>query len=114
MGWQSITRQVCHAYFRILAILALGLAAAWSRYGLSGLVPAGLVVAYSLATAVVRTSSGRYFIPVDWIFLLYFAIGIAQVVVWVNTWLHGKTLQAVFISQEVSKEKPVQSWSTGR
>jgi 4-amino-4-deoxy-L-arabinose transferase-like glycosyltransferase len=96
-----------------LAILALGLAAAWSRFNLAGLVPVGFLAAYSLATAVVRTSSGRYFLPADWVFLLYFAIGITQVVVWVSTWLIGQPLRSLQNSPEESNEKPVQKWMLG-
>ncbi len=65
-----------------LLTLSLGMAAGWSRSGISGLVPAGFLISYSLATAAVRTSGGRYIIPADWVAILYFAIGIAHIAYW--------------------------------
>lgn len=69
-----------------LAVIALGVAAGWSRRRQAGLVPAGFLVAYSLATAAARTSGGRYILPADWVVMFYFAIGIAQVYYWGVGW----------------------------
>ncbi len=92
MGWQSITRQSLLCFFYYWRSLRWACGKLGHDMDWLDLVPAGLVVAYSLATAVARTSGGRYFIPVDWVFLLYFAIGISQVVVWVNTWSTWKDI----------------------
>lgn len=81
--------------FLALAVIALGAAAGWSRSRWAGLVPAGFMFAYSLATAAARTSGGRYFIPADWVFLLYYAVGLSQLVVWLSAWLTDKQMGSV-------------------
>ncbi len=81
--------------FLSLTVIALGAAAGWSRSRWAGLVPAGFMAAYSLATAAARTSGGRYFIPADWVFLLYYAVGLSQLVIWLSGWLTDKQSDAV-------------------
>ncbi len=76
-----------------LAVIALGLAVGWSRRRWAGLVPAGFLLIYSLATAAARTSSGRYFLPADWVGIAYFSLGISQLVCWVSLWWRGKDLE---------------------
>ncbi len=81
--------------FLALTVIALGAAAGWSRGRWAGLVPAGFMAAYSLATAAARTSGGRYFIPSDWVFLLYYAVGLSQLVIWLSGWLTDKQAETV-------------------
>jgi len=60
----------------VLALLALGIAESWQRWSLVGLLPLVVFGAYHLSTAIVRTSGGRYLVPVDWILLLYYLGGL--------------------------------------
>ncbi len=76
-----------------VAVIALGLASGWSRRRWAGLVPAGFLLVYSLATAAARTSSGRYFLPADWVGIVYFSLGIAQLVAWISLWWSGKNFE---------------------
>ncbi len=62
-----------------LAILAIGLAAAWRRLRWVGLVPLAFNLGYALSNGISRFSSWRYNMPVDWVIYFYFAIGIVEI-----------------------------------
>lgn len=83
-----------------MLIFSLGMASGWIKCGFSGIVPAGFFVSYSLATAAARTSGGRYILPADWVFLLYFAFGLAQIVIWINLWLNNNLFTTVLVPVE--------------
>ncbi|MGC8857261.1 MAG: hypothetical protein ACP5QU_10765, partial [Anaerolineae bacterium] len=61
-----------------LGILSVGLLAAWKRHKIAGLVPLFLFLSYNLATALSRTSGGRYLVPAIWVILFYYGLGIIQ------------------------------------
>ena len=65
-----------------LFIIALGVVLAWERWRSIGLIPLAVFLTYYLSNALARTSGGRYLVPVDWVVLLYFAIGLMQIVLW--------------------------------
>ncbi len=65
-----------------LLLIALGIGTSWKSSGLPGLVPLGVFLFYNLANALARTSGGRYIVPMDWIVLFYFALGLFQVILW--------------------------------
>jgi len=65
-----------------LALIALGLGISWRKWGLAGWVPLGIFLTYNLSTAFAGTSGGRYIVPVDWVVLLYYAIGLVQLITW--------------------------------
>ncbi len=89
-----------------LALIALGIAAAWRHGGVAGLVPLFLHLGYSLSVAVARVSGWRLILPVDWVGLLYFSIGLAQVSLMVWAFLSGKRL--------ATSERPTQVEQTVR
>lgn len=62
-----------------LFLVSLGLRIAWENQRLIGLLPLGFSVVYFLINAVARTSGGRYILAVDWIPMLYFAIGLGHI-----------------------------------
>jgi hypothetical protein len=64
-----------------LAVIALGLAAAWKRLRWAGLLPLAFNFAYVLATAIGRFSGWRYDLPADWVPYFYFGIGFAEIAV---------------------------------
>jgi hypothetical protein len=66
----------------ILAVIALGIASAWKRWRVAGLAPLAVILGYNITTAISLTSGGRYLVPMDWCVLLYFSIGLFDVVVW--------------------------------
>jgi hypothetical protein len=62
-----------------LGIIGLGMAAAWRRTRLAGLLPLGLAVGYSLTNGIARFSGWRYDLPADWVAYFYFAAGAAEI-----------------------------------
>jgi hypothetical protein len=73
-----------------LALVALGLAVAWARHDIAGLIPLGIGLIYSLSTAVGRYSGWRLILPADWVLFLYYATGSGQIAVWVYAYITGK------------------------
>lgn len=59
-----------------LILVGLGLGAAWQRARLSGLIPLIVMLAYYAMNALARTSGGRYLVPVDWVIIVYYFLGI--------------------------------------
>ena len=70
LDWYNVLLLVLY-----LAIIAIGLGAAWRRMGWLGLVPLAVNLGYTLANSISRFSSWRYNLPVDWVIYFYFAIG---------------------------------------
>lgn len=60
-----------------LVFLALGIAFAQQRHKLAGWLPLAVFIFYSGGNALARTSGWRFILPVDWIILMYFCIGLA-------------------------------------
>ena len=65
-----------------LFFIAAGLAGAWATNRVRGLLPFLLLLTYYLANALGRTSGARYLVPVDWVVLFYFAMGLTQLFSW--------------------------------
>jgi hypothetical protein len=65
-----------------LALIAIGLGAAWRRYGWLGMLPLGVHLLYNFSTALARVSGWRLNLPVDWALLLYYCAGLAQLTLW--------------------------------
>lgn len=62
-----------------LALIGIGLGAAWKRWRWVGLVPLSFSLGYSLANGIGRFSGWRYDLPADWISYFYFGIGLAEI-----------------------------------
>lgn len=62
-----------------LLFIAWGLQTAWRKKRWTGLTPALLGVTYLFLNALFRNSGGRYILPVDWITLVYFSTGLADI-----------------------------------
>jgi hypothetical protein len=63
-----------------LLFVALGLGTAWKRARLGGLIPLILLLTYFAVNALGRTSGGRYLVPVDWVIVIYYIIGVVTIV----------------------------------
>ncbi len=70
-----------------LFLLALGLSAAWKKWRFAGIIPLLVFLIYHLSNAFARTSGGRYLVPVDWVILLYYAMGIIEIIIFLATTL---------------------------
>ena len=62
-----------------LVIFSLGMSYAWKHWKLAGFVPFGVYVAFNFFLAVARTSGGRYIVPIEWIVILYYGLGVFQI-----------------------------------
>ena len=74
-----------------LGIIAAGLAAATKRFGAAGLSPLLVNLTYNFSTAVFRSSGERFLLPVDWVVLLYYALGAAQIAMGCLSLFRGAT-----------------------
>lgn len=81
-----------------LSILALGLGAAWRRSRGLIFVPLIIGAAYNLSVAVSRRSGWRFIQPADWVTLVFYAIGLVQVILIVYA-LVRKTLDRTVDTQ---------------
>jgi hypothetical protein len=61
-----------------MALIAIGLGAAWRRLRWAGLLPLAFNLGYALANGVARFSGWRYDLPVDWVPYFYFGIGAVE------------------------------------
>ncbi len=58
-----------------LALVALGWLAVWRRHRRAALFPWGVYGLYLVGLAFGRVGGGRYIVPIDWIPLVYYAMG---------------------------------------
>jgi len=65
-----------------LAIISIGLGAAWKRWRWLGLTPLAFNLGYAIANGVGRFSGWRYDFPADWIAYFYFGIGFVETLMW--------------------------------
>jgi len=77
-----------------LTLIALGLGQAWKRHRLIGLFPLFGMFIYALINSLARTSGGRYLVPVDWVALLYYTLGLAAVLEFTVAWFKHKPVIA--------------------
>jgi len=103
-----------------LLLIAFGISVAWHRHRFMGLLPGALMVAHLLINAVVRNSGGRYILPVDWVGIFYFCIGLAHATLWGVRSFTGKEAPQLIItttstdceiSTEENSKKPRALWS---
>ncbi|MEW6083204.1 MAG: hypothetical protein AB1607_01290 [Chloroflexota bacterium] len=81
-----------------LAIIAIGIGAAWSRFRWVGLTPLAFSIGYALANGISRFSSWRYNLPVDWVVYFYFGIGAIEILVWASS-VFGANVSRVISGQ---------------
>jgi hypothetical protein len=61
-----------------LAVIAVGIAAAWKRLRWAGLLPLVFYLLYVFSTSLARYSGWRYIFPADWVGYFYFALGFIE------------------------------------
>ena len=90
LGWDGHLAQA--SWLPLLASLLLvsvGIAAAWERWRFISLLPIFVTASYSLGNSLGRISGWRYNLPVDWVGMLYYAIGLVQVCFWIATYFEN-------------------------
>jgi hypothetical protein len=89
-----------------LAVIAVGLGAAWRRTGWLGLLPLAVNLGYTLANGISRFSGWRYNMPVDWVIYFYFALGAVELLGGL-TLLFGAKVEKVFPVYVQPETKPI-------
>jgi len=59
-----------------MVILSVGISQSWKQRRFIGLFPLSISLTYLTVHAIFRNSGGRYILPVDWITIVYFSIGL--------------------------------------
>ncbi len=67
-----------------LTIISFGIIAGFRNAGFAGLAPLAIHLVYNLGNAFAMTSGFRFILPVDWVFVFYFALGCAAILRFIN------------------------------
>jgi len=92
-----------------LIVVSIGVLAAWRKVGWLSLVPVGLHVFYNLSTAIARVSGWRLILPVDWVLILFYCMGLGQLSLWAWNYLFNRTLTNP-ASAERTKQQSQPAW----
>lgn len=87
-------------FFADLVLLSLGIGLAWQKHKWMGILPLGIFFVYLLTNTFGLTSGGRYVAPVDWVIILYFLLGILQILLWVMRWAGVVLEEQVQVEEE--------------
>ena len=68
----------------------------------SRVVPLFLYLGYSLSVAVARISGWRLILPVDWIAIVYYCVGLTQIVLWGMAIINNKKIVKVELQESIS------------
>ncbi len=79
----SLPRQSILPLTLNLFLISVGLASAWKREKFIALLPLFASLGYTLINALVRNSGGRYILPIDWVGIFYFSVGLGQLTLWI-------------------------------
>ena len=80
-GWQGdLSTQAVIMLSLSLGLVALGIGTAMQKSRLAGLALPIVFLTYAAANALARTSGGRYIVPIDWIVILFFGLGLTVLV----------------------------------
>jgi hypothetical protein len=71
-------------FFLVLNIFFItsGITLGWVKKRWQGLAPLAIFVVYNMSNGLARTSGGRYIVPVDWVIILYYMLGVFYVITW--------------------------------
>ncbi len=95
------------ALFIILCIIAVGIGAAFYRHRWIGIMPLLFHLGYSFSVVPVKQSGWRFILPVDWVSILYFSIGLTQLSLFVFSLFSEKKEYQFILAPEESYVKPV-------
>lgn len=87
-GWDGSMPAEAWALMSVnFAILAFGISVAWKKVNRLILVPLILGMAYNLSIAVARRSGWRFILPADWVTLVFYTIGLIELIVIIQSLL---------------------------
>ena len=96
-----------------LGLLAIGSAYAFTQWKLRGLIPLIIHLAYNFSNAISRISGWRFFLPVQWVLIFYFSLGIIQVLRWVLCFFRISIKNFSTQETHLSQTKPNNEQKTG-
>ena len=76
---EQLPFQIMPIFFLTLFIISLGIGNAFDRVGVLAFAPLLIHFVYNFSVTFVHISGWRFILPVDWVMLLYFSIGLAQI-----------------------------------
>ncbi len=85
--------------FLNLFLISVGLASAWKNNKFIGLIPLAASLGYTLINSLVRNSGGRYILAIDWVGMLYYAIGLGHLTLWVISYFRAGLLNPKMIGE---------------
>jgi hypothetical protein len=96
-----------------ILLIALGIGKAWNNKHLIALMPLLIGAGYNFSVSVGRVSGWRYIQPADWVTLIYYAVGLAQLCFIINFILERTTQMALDSASEPlqASKSPAREWS---
>jgi hypothetical protein len=82
-----------------LFILVVGFVMVWEKHGITRVFPFLAAITYYLASSAVRVSGGRFVQIVDWIWVVYFSIGLGQLATWMFSSFVSSRLPSLLIDR---------------
>jgi hypothetical protein len=121
----NVPKESLLAILTTLFLISVGIVKSREKSGIRALFPLFIVFAYYLLLSVFRISGGRRVQVVDWIWIIYFSIGLSQLFFWVfhflffveiPPWLAGKQKRSDddFCSRQVIRlpDNPSLNWKS--
>lgn len=78
-----------------IGLVSIGVAAVWKKVRWLAFVPIGAFLFYNISTAIARVSGWRLILPVDWVLILFYCAGIAQIAIWIWQYMFGTIAQQI-------------------
>jgi len=78
----TLSVQNCILLLINFLLVVLGIGIAIKKFGIAGLAPFLIQIGYHLGNAFSKTSGGRYLEAVNWVTLIYFAMGFLSLILW--------------------------------
>jgi len=95
-----------------LIIVCFGIALLFKKFGITGLIPFLIQTGYFFGNSAVMTSGGRYLIPVGWVTVIHYSVGLLFIIQKLFAWLPTQEKQTFFtlgnanlLSQDLEKRK---------
>lgn len=93
-----------------LFVVSLGIIFAWRKHGWAGMSPLIIFMAYNLSLAAATNSGSRYIVPISWVVLFYFALGMFLITKFVLNLLAIDPSYELAIENSKPTDNSLKSW----
>ena len=76
---EQLPAQILSIFFLTLFIISIGIGTTFDRVGIIAFAPLLMHFVYNFSVTFVHISGWRFILPVDWVPLLYFSVGLVQI-----------------------------------